>query len=127
MDTKKVIETLVKLAQTQQKIIHKMAQAVQLPGSGDVSLTPDQAPTHPDTSNPAANLTPNKPKMREAQLVLDALPAQVRPTIYALDVANNQVRVKFHPGKGSDAAFSAITQAVNRVLPPGSYKVVEVA
>jgi hypothetical protein len=127
MDTKKVIETLVKLAQTQQKIIHKMAQAVTLPGHGDVDLSPDQAPTHPDTSHPAARLEPNKPKVREAQLVLDALPPQVRPTIFALDVANNQVRVKFNPGKGSDAAFNAITQAVNRVLPPGSYKVVEVA
>ena len=109
MDHKKVIESLVKIAENQQKIIHKLAQSMPL----TQSIEPKQ------------NITTH-----EAGTIMNSLPPAVKAAVENLEVHGSEVSVKFHPGKGSDQVFNAIVAIVNNlqntnVLPARGYKVVE--
>lgn len=90
MDSKKILEKLFAIASKQQKIIEKLAQV---------------AP-------PAQDFSTAAPNTREAQTILAALPPAVRPAVAILEVHGNDVKVRFQPGKSSDAAFQAIQQTV---------------
>lgn len=113
MDSKKVIEKLLSIAEKQQKIIQKLAQT---PGNG----LPPQA------------LEPSQPTLREADVILHALPTNVRPLVARLEVHGQDVLVQFVPGKASDPAFAAVQNTVSNlqqqnVLQRPSYNVKQVA
>ena len=109
---KELINKLFKIAQNQQKIITKLAQ------------------TLPNT------LQPGSPTKTEALAILNALPAQVRSAVDALEVHPgpdaNEVKVRFVAGKSSPQLFNAIQRIVQdlqtkNVLGGQSYKITEVA
>lgn len=109
---KEIIKKLASVVAKQQKVISKLAQNLQ-------DLPAAQAPTK-----------------READVITGALPAPVKSTVERLEVHNNgtdsEVRVKFHAGKDSDAAFNAIQKTVHNLqasnmLPGISYVVKQVA
>jgi hypothetical protein len=116
MDNKDIIKKLIKIASNQQKIINKLAQVM-----------PTSLHADPVQSLPA----PNRPVEREADAILHALPADVRATVERIEVRNNEVLVRFNPGKDSDVAFQTIQKTVNdlqnqNVLPGQSYMVKQV-
>jgi hypothetical protein len=113
MSDKEVLKKLLKIAENQQKIITKLAQAQ------------SATPIHPNT--------------REAETILEALPASVRAAVAILEVHQShdpsfdgEVQVKFVPGKGSDAVFAAVQKTVENLvsrnlLNGASYAIKEVA
>lgn len=119
MSDKEVLKKLLKIAENQQKIITKLAQQVNGPAQEF------SAPVHPNT--------------REAETILASLPPQVSPLVETLEVHpsndgtfDGEVRVKFAPGKASDAAFKAIQKTVENLvnrnmLPGATYAVKQVA
>ena len=110
MDSKKILEKLLSIATKQQQVIEKLAQAIP-------AATPMPAPT------------PHNP--REAATILAALPPAVKAVVAILEVHGDVVKVRFQPGKSSDAAFQAIQNVVHTLqsqakLPGQSYTVSEV-
>lgn len=107
MDSKKILEKLLSIATKQQKAIEKLAQVI-----------------------PASMPTLNQHTPREAQAILSSLSPAVRGTVAILEVHGTVVKVRFQPGKGSDAAFQAIQNTVNALastgkLPSTSYTISE--
>ena|ERR1700722_17322665 len=96
---KEIIQQLFKIAQKQQKAINKLAQEAGLVPSND-------AP--PQSFSPSPH-----PTLREADVILQALPTNVKALIAQLEVHGSNVKVLFHPGKNSPAAVQAITNVVN--------------
>lgn len=95
MDQKQINERLLKIARNQQEIIKKLAQMV----DPEAVEPPATAPTHPT--------------LREADVILQALPANVKALIDRLEVHGSNVMVAFHPGKNSAAAIQAVQNVVN--------------
>jgi hypothetical protein len=100
---KLLIKKLANIVANQQKIINKIAQI------------------H----------APQVTRKDDSAAILRALPPHVSSTIAALEVHGNEVKVKFHPGKDSDAVFNAIQQVVqnlqaSNVLPGTNYIVKQV-
>lgn len=109
MDTKKIIEKLLAVAEKQQKVITKLAQAL-----------------------PAQHMDPNVATKRDAETILNALPSTVRPAVADLAVHGSLVNVKFQPEQGTDQAFNVIVQTVQQLQNSGTlsgrnYQVKEVA
>jgi len=107
---KEVINKMFKVIANQQKIIMKLEQMQNIP----------------------QDLEPNKVVKDEASEILKNLPPNLKAAIERLEVHGNEVRVKFNPGKASDAAFNllqkVITNLQNKALLSGqSYIVKEVA
>jgi len=135
MDSKKIIETLVKIASNQQKIIHKLAQQ-QLPPDSlptsqvGVSGGHPQAPAAPP---PATSLAPNKPPAgakSEGDMIRDALPADAKGSVAAIHVTQGNVAVSFKPGHASQSNYDAVLATVKKLqntnppqLPGKNYKV----
>ena len=119
MSDKEVLKKLLKIAENQQKIITKLAQQVNAPA------TELPAPVHPNN--------------RESETILASLPPQVAPLVQTLEVHQSndpsfdgEVRVKFVPGKASDAVFKAVQKTVENLvnrnmLPGATYSVKQVA
>lgn len=119
MSDKEAIKILLKIAEKQQKAIMKLAQGLNAPAQ---ELP---APVHPN--------------LREAETILAALPANVKGTVHGLEVHpsndpvfDGEVKVKFAPGKASDAAFNAVKKTVENLasrnmLPGAAYTVKQVA
>ena len=131
MDSKKVIETLIKIAQTQQKAIHKLAQ--QHPAGGAPAPTPAPAPLPmpvPLPDQPRHAPDPKKePAKNEARAIINALPAPVKSQLVDLQVQNGIVTVKWKAPVDDDT-FNAVVKTVqtlkdNNTLFHPSYKVVE--
>jgi hypothetical protein len=95
MDSKKVLEKLLKIASNQQKIIMKLAQ--------DQGVVPTLTPQHMD---------PNKPQLRPADKVLQALPPAVRQTVNTLEEHGNEMRVQFQPGKATQPNYDAVLKTL---------------
>jgi len=111
MDSKKIIESLVKIANNQQKIIHKLAQQV----------NPEPIPTA-GLSNTVAPIT------RPADIILHALPATVKPAVANLEVSDHEVKVLFHPGKATQGNYDQVLATVRNLqsankLPGNTYNV----
>jgi len=118
MSDQEVLKKLLKIAENQQKILIKLAQA--------------QAPAQ---ELPA----PVHPNVKEAETILGALPPAVRALVGVLEVHPSNdaafdgvVKVQFVPGKASDAAFKAIQKTVENLasrnmLPGASYAIKQVA
>ncbi len=135
MDQKKVIEKLIKIAENQQKIIQKLAQAQGLP--------PDALPTSqvqmgeghgaaPASQPPPEKLNPGQPKptqtQSEGQMIMSALPANVAKAISNIAVTAGNVNVSFAPGGATQANYDAVLKAVQSLqqankLPGSNYKV----
>lgn len=77
----------------------------------------------------AQHLQADKPVLRKADAVKAALksPGKEAVDILEVDEAKSLVKVRFKPGKGSDAAFKAVQDAVKAALPTGSWMVEEKA
>ena len=111
MDTEKALKTLVKIATKQQNIIKKLAQEQLLQNQ----LNPQEFA--------------HKPEVQSIMKYMDSL---TRDAVQRIEVTvDNIVQVKFHPGKGTDAAWAGVQNAVQKAqeaneLPATSYQVVEV-
>lgn len=92
MDSKKVIEQLVKIAASQQKIINKLAQQLQ-PQSFDAA----------------------KPELHAAQAVLAVLPANVKALVTSMDAVGDELRTSFKPG-ATQATVSSIQHVVDSLV-----------
>lgn len=91
MDSKKVIEKLLKIATNQQKIIMKLAQAQEL------------AQSLPD---------PNKPQLRPADKLLQALPPAVKQTVTTIEEHGDEMLVQFQPGKKTQQNLDAVVRVM---------------
>jgi hypothetical protein len=131
MDSKKIIEKLVKIAHNQQKIIHKLAQALppdSVPTSSS-AYTPGAPPSPAPAPTPGAAVPGAAPTHTEAKAIINSLPADVKNQLVTLEVHNGQVVVKWK-APVQDATFNAVTKTVQNlqqqnVLPGTNYKVVE--
>jgi hypothetical protein len=110
MDSKKVIEKLLKIAANQQKIIMKLAQAQGLPPdslpNSQVSMTPGQA-APPASQPPPQSLEPNKVQKTPAKALLEALPPNVRAGIVNIEAHGGDMLVKFK-GQATQQAYDAV-------------------
>jgi hypothetical protein len=107
---KLLIKKLANIVMNQQKIISKLAQNYQ------------ELPTAHD----AQNVT-----KREADVIVGSLPPVAKSAVERIEVHNNEVRVRFHPGKDSDAAFNAVEKTVqnlqaSNMLPGTNYVIKQV-
>jgi hypothetical protein len=133
MDSKKIIEKLVKIAHNQQKIIHKLAQALppdSVPTSG-TTYTPGVSPSPAPAPTPGNAVPGTAPTHTEAKAIINSLPADVKSQLVNLEVHNGQVMVKWKVPVPA-ATFNAVQKTVQNlqqqnVLPGSSYKVVEKA
>lgn len=117
-----VLEKLLKIAENQQKIIMKLAQNYQAPAN---NLEPNQA-VHRSLND-------------DAIVILHALPPAAKVAVKDLTVHSStepgfdgEVRVIFQPNRGSDEAFKAVQNTVQKLqtsnlLQGKSYIVKEVA
>lgn len=104
MDTKKILEQLVKVASSQQKIIHKLAQQL-----------------------PPMNLAPAVPHKDAKSAILAAL-GPAAQNVADLSVHDNTVEVSFHPGHATQANYNHLLKTVEKLqaskaLPGASYHV----
>lgn len=127
MDSKKILETLVKIANNQQKIIHKLAQ--QAPNEV-VTFTPgkEQAPVTPP--NTAITKDPNKVVHDPAATITQALGHFYTDALSGLSVNHNKraVEVSFKPGKATQPNYDHVLKTVQNLqnsnaLMGGPYKV----
>lgn len=112
MDSKKVLEKLLKIAENQQKIILKLAQAQGLP--------PDALPTSsvqvggghgaPQSSQPPpTKLEPTKIEHTPAKVFMEAMsPAQKGLLVGGPEAHGNEMRVKFKPGAATQANYDGL-------------------
>lgn len=109
MDSKKVIAQLIKIAEKQQKIINRLAQAAPA-GS-------EPAPQH---------LEPATTTKRPAEAILAALPPN--SGVQILEVHGEEVKVRAKPGANQQAVYNAVFKTVTQlqqsnVLQGSSYKI----
>ncbi|CAM6006397.1 unnamed protein product [Sphagnum balticum] len=126
MDSKKIIEKLIKIAENQQKIINKLAQ--NQPSEVHTTFTPG-ATTTPKPTPPAAGMHPN---VATKNLPAGAILAKLPPAVISLltgsqiEVHDKTITALVKPGQ-SDQVLDHIQQIVQnvaqQVLPPGQYKV----
>jgi hypothetical protein len=130
MESKKIIETLVRIANNQQKIIHKLAQALPpdaLPTSG-TTYTPD-AGAPPAAAPPPTSIKPVDTTKNDARVIINSLPPAIKNHLVDLQVHDGQVKVKWK-SPVSDAVFNTVTKTVQNLqqqnaLPGKNYKVTE--
>lgn len=88
------------------------------------------APTGmPGGDEQAMHLQPKTTTRREAAAILNALPPATRAAVQVLEVHNDQVLVRFQPGKTTQNAYDSVMKTVRNlqmqnVLPGNSYQVV---
>lgn len=97
MDSKKVIEKLIKIAEQQQKIIQKLAQAV------------------PMAAPPPTAINPVAPPKREADTILQSLPPNLKGIVANIEVHGNTVSVTFQPGKSSQQSYDAVKRLIQQL------------
>ncbi len=110
MDSKKVIAQLIKIADKQQKIINRLAQALPAPDA-------QEAPQH---------LEPATSTKRPAEAILAALPPN--SGVQILEVHGEEVKVKVKPGANQQAVYNIVSKTVtslqqSNVLQGSSYKI----
>lgn len=113
MDSKKIIEKLVKIAHNQQKIIHKLAQQAGVSSPVETEMT--------GKSNPIAHKD-------SATAIVEALGAFYGRAISDLNVSGSNVNVAFKPGQATQANYDHVLKVVqslqnSNVLMGGPYSV----
>jgi hypothetical protein len=96
MDSKKIISKLVKIAESQQKIINKLAQAL-----------------------PPQHLDPNRSQKRSAEAVLNALAPETRQTIVNIEEKDNDMLVGFKPGQKTQKNYDAVLATMQKLTNDG--------
>jgi hypothetical protein len=135
MDSKKIIEALVKVANNQQKIIHKLAQQALPPLPPDslptskVEVTPGKeapAPSQP----PPISLKPHVPHEDATKAIVSALGDFYGKSLsgISVDPTKNQVNVSFRPGHATQNNYDHVKSIVqklqnSKVLVGAPYKV----
>jgi hypothetical protein len=114
MDTKKVLQLLVRIADKQQKIINKMAQA-----NTDLVVQdrPQAAPVNtvpPPTGAQPRQMAHNDP----AQVLLDALPPNIKATVNSIKVQGPDMHVQFQPGKLTQPNYDAVMRTLKNLTNP---------
>ena len=101
MNTKDALQTLLKIAQKQQKMIEKLAQLTNQP-------------------LPPQHLAPQKPVLNAADVVKAALSPMVAATVQMITERQGSegptLEVKFLPGKASQAALDHIIKVVQHLV-----------
>lgn len=113
MDSKKIIETLVKIAHNQQKIIHKLAE-FQAAEPIPTNLKPGTTPVHQD---PATAITQALGPFYNKAL-----------TGLSVDQTRHEVNVSFKPNAATQANFDHVLAVVQKLqnsnaIVGGPYKV----
>ena len=111
MDSKKVIEKLIKIAQTQQKIIEKLAQG------RDVDITVPDQPAFPPAVPPApGTLQPNKTGKKPALVVWEALPPNVKATLRTIELHGDTMKALVNdPKQKTQANYDAILKVMQNL------------
>lgn len=123
MDSKKVLEKLLKIAANQQKIIMKLAQTQQglppdsLPNS-QVSVTDNSKPQVP-TAPPPTGMKPAAPSKVPSQVLYNAVEAS--PNLKGVlqhvnPPQGNELKLIFKPGKLTQANYDAILKIYQSLL-----------
>lgn len=112
MDTKKVLQMLVKIADNQQKIINKLAQAQGLPPdslpTSQVSVTEGHGQQQA-APPPPTKLDPAKTQHEPDKALWNALPPPLQGTLAGPpSVAGGAMTVKFKPGQATQANYNAV-------------------
>lgn len=98
MNTNDAIKTLLKIAQSQQKMIERLAQALPLKSQ---------------------TFEPGKPELRPADVVLNALPPSIHSMVEnieeKLEGMDHFLDIRFKPGKASQAALDYIVRVVQQL------------
>lgn len=110
MDSKKVIEKLIRIAENQQKIIMKLAQALppdSLPSGG---ATIGGGKEHQLGSEPPPqHLDPAKTVHQPAKVFFDAMSPQQKALLAASpEVRGSEMHVKFKPGQATQANYDGL-------------------
>jgi len=121
MDSKKVLQKLLKIAENQQKIIMKLAQNQaglppdSLPNS-QVSVT-DNSQTKPPVEPPPAESKPSQPTRTPSKALYDALtPALKQAVRHVNPPSGNEMKVIFFPGKLNQANWDGVRNTYQALL-----------
>lgn len=109
MDSKKVLEKLVVLAEKQQKIINKLAQALSDGGGASADLAPQ-------------HLDPNVSQKKPAEAILNALSTQapaVRQAIINIEERGSDMMVGFKPGQKTQKNYDAVLSTMQQLTDKG--------
>jgi|SRR5271166_6852156 len=120
MDTKKVLQQLVKIADNQQKIINRLAQGLQV---DPPAITNEQKDPGKVAPPPPTNLKPNAPAKApasEGQMVMNALPPAVATNVANVAVSAGKVNVTFKPGQKTQANYDAVKAVVQQLQSAGT-------
>src|SRR5271166_2923530 len=104
MDTKKVLQQLVKIADNQQKIINRLAQGLQVDPPAITNEQKDPAKAPPP----------------EGQMVMNALPPAVATNVANVAVSAGKVNVTFKPGQKTQANYDAVKAVVQQLQSAGT-------
>ncbi len=140
MSDSEKIKKLYAVIAKQQVIIGELVKRAQVAPAHRNEVTHGLTDTQKDPSRghqtPGQTAAPAKQPGKltrdiEAEAVIKALPPLVKAVLKDLKVNGSNVLVKFHPGKGSDAAFNAIQSVVTalqnkNVLKGKSYQIQEI-
>ena len=113
MDTKKVLQQLIKIADKQQKIINKLAQQ-----NTDVTIGDQQQRPVSDPGQ-AQHLDPNKTQHDPAKALLGALPPAVKPLVTNLQARDSDMLVSFQPGKATQPNYDAVLKTMQTLTNQG--------
>ena len=112
MDSKKVIEKLLRIAANQQKIIMKLAQAQGLPPdslpNSQVSMTEGQG-APPATQPPPQSLEPTKTQKTPAKAFYEAMtPQQKGMLVGGPEAQGSDMKVRFKPGQATQPNYDSL-------------------
>ena len=120
MDSKKVIETLVKIAVKQQKIINKLAQAQGLPPDAvsTSKVTFEGGKAKPAaTPPPPTGLDPTKTQKTPAKAFIEAMTPQQQAWFAIFPEAHgNEMRFRFKPEADTDANFATLLNLLKSLV-----------
>jgi len=112
MDSKKVLQKLLKIAENQQKIIMKLAQQQGLPPdslpNSQVSVTDNSKPA-PPTNTPPAELKPSSPSKVPSKLLFDTVNTKMPGVLKHVNPPRgNEMQLVFAPGKMTQPNYNAV-------------------
>src|SRR5258708_10497518 len=110
MDSKKVIEKLVRIAESQQKIINKLAQT--LPTGGDSG----GEHSSPDSATPPQHLDPNKTQKKPGDALMAALP---RGIVQSISESGSDLLVTFVAGKRTQQNYDTVKATAQKLTDQG--------
>lgn len=119
MDSKKVLEKLLKIAENQQKIIMKLAQGQGLPPDALPSSKVEMGGGHDATLSHETIPTPLKPaptqKEPDKVFYSSMTPAQQGLLAGPPTVAGKDMQVKFKPGRATQANYDGLLKLLQNL------------